>query len=181
MVVDRHLRAVHLRPARPDRLRRGGADAARLAISPGAWPVVRLPEPGSWRAGAVRPSRVSHPAGPHPLRGEMNCDEGQVEELRALVKGSDWAPLGARGNRRNSQGSRRTRPRTEKPRLSSTVLHLSMEPAGIEPATSCLQSVDTSLRPVPGSRQWPERAPARGGRGSPAACTGPDLHVLRGP
>jgi hypothetical protein len=27
----------------------------------------------------------------------MNCDEGQVEELRALVKGSDWAPAGCPG------------------------------------------------------------------------------------
>ena len=40
MVVDRHLRAVHLRPARPDRLRRGRGhatrNAARLATGPGS-------------------------------------------------------------------------------------------------------------------------------------------------
>ena len=68
----------------------------------------------------------------------MRRDAGERDRLTALVGGADWALLGTGASESHSRPV--LSPPEHRPKPADLQVLRPMEPAGIEPATSCLQS-----------------------------------------
>ena len=68
----------------------------------------------------------------------MSRRDGERDRLQALVEGADWAATGSESISEALADEPAPTPETQNPTTESGIP--AMEPAGIEPATSCLQS-----------------------------------------